>query len=145
MGSTPLITVHPVRKSRTQAGNRAAVTATASLPEAAGAGSWPALWLQLREHLQARATELSAEVRHYPGPIARCDDQLPKLLEQRAHAYAMLRSLEEVAPGGKPSAPALRERLLDSGHTDDYTEAALRSALLEALDAVRRADYARRD
>lgn len=106
---------------------------------------WPVLCAQLRSHLQARATELSAEVRHYPGPIARCDDQLPKLLEQRTHAYAMLRALDEAAPEGVPPAPALRELLLASGRTDDDTEAALRAALLEALDAERRAAYARRD
>lgn len=33
--------------------------------------------------LEPRAAELSAEVREYPGPIARCDDQLPALIERR--------------------------------------------------------------
>ena len=31
-----------------------------------------------------RIAELSEEIRHYPGPIARCDEHLPALLEERA-------------------------------------------------------------
>ena len=33
--------------------------------------------------LEPRAAELADEVRAYPGPIARCDDQLPALIERR--------------------------------------------------------------
>lgn len=33
--------------------------------------------------LERRVAELSEEVRSYPGPIARCDDQLPALIERR--------------------------------------------------------------
>jgi len=33
--------------------------------------------------LETRAAELADEVRAYPGPIARCDDQLPALIERR--------------------------------------------------------------
>jgi len=36
------------------------------------------------ELLQRRLAELSDEVRNYPTPIARCDEQLPALLEERA-------------------------------------------------------------
>lgn len=145
MGSPLDITVHPARKARPAPAATAHAPAPGSAAGTAGEAPWPELWARLRAHLQARATELSAEVRHYPGPIARCDDQLPKLLEQRTHAYALLRALDEAAPAGIPSAAALREVLLAGGRTDDDTEAALRSALLEALDAVRRAGYARRD
>ena len=34
--------------------------------------------------LDARIAELSDEIRRYPGPIARCDEQLTELLERRA-------------------------------------------------------------
>ena len=37
----------------------------------------------LVRRLEIRVAELSAEVRGYPGPIARCDDQLPALIERR--------------------------------------------------------------
>jgi len=36
------------------------------------------------ELLERRLAELSEEVRNYPTPIARCDEQLPALLEERA-------------------------------------------------------------
>jgi hypothetical protein len=34
--------------------------------------------------LERRIAELSDEIRRYPGPIARCDEHLPSLLEERA-------------------------------------------------------------
>jgi chorismate mutase len=33
--------------------------------------------------LQRRLAEVSAEIRHYPTPIARCDEQLTALIEER--------------------------------------------------------------
>lgn len=48
-------------------------------------------WRALRSHLEARARELADEVRHYPGPIARCDEQLPALIEERARAWELAR------------------------------------------------------
>ena len=40
--------------------------------------------------LEKRIAELSEEIRHYPGPIARCDEHLPALLEERARLIAQL-------------------------------------------------------
>jgi chorismate mutase len=37
-----------------------------------------------------RIAELSEEIRHYPGPIARCDEHLLALLEERARLIAQL-------------------------------------------------------
>jgi len=34
--------------------------------------------------------DLNAEIRTYPGPIARCDEHLPALLEERAKIMAEL-------------------------------------------------------
>lgn len=48
--------------------------------------------------LNARLAELNAEIRHYPGPIARCDLHLPALLEERAALLGRLRELEERGP-----------------------------------------------
>lgn len=103
--------------------------------------AWMQLWTRLHQHIQARAAELNAEVRHYPGPIARCDDQLPKLLDQRAHAMALLQRLNEAAPGGMPDATATRQVLAQCAVGDDDTERTLRLQLHEALDAVRRSEY----
>lgn len=41
-----------------------------------------------------RLAEISAEIRDYPTPIARCDEQLTALLEERAR---LLESLEKPA------------------------------------------------
>jgi len=35
-------------------------------------------------YLERRIAELSDEIRRYPTPIARCDEQLTALIEQRA-------------------------------------------------------------
>lgn len=45
-------------------------------------------------YLQRRLAELNDEIRHYPGPIARCDEHLPALLEERSRIVA---ELERVA------------------------------------------------
>ncbi len=48
-----------------------------------------------RQLLEQRLAELSAEIRRYPTPIARCDEQLLDLLERRSAVLAELRNLEE--------------------------------------------------
>ena len=102
----------------------------------------PALraWRSLRRHLEARHREINAEVAHYPTPIARCDVQLSKLLEQRARLY---REIERAAAiGAPPAARATRSEWLRSvAHfvasaepdCDDDVEVALRSALGRAM------------
>jgi hypothetical protein len=41
-------------------------------------------------YLEKRLAELNEEIRNYPGPIARCDEHLPALLEERARLMAEL-------------------------------------------------------
>jgi len=41
-------------------------------------------------YLQRRLDELNREIRTYPGPIARCDEHLPALLEERSKIMAAL-------------------------------------------------------
>ena len=41
-------------------------------------------------HLEQRLAELNEVIRTYPGPIARCDQHLPALLEERAKIMAEL-------------------------------------------------------
>jgi len=43
--------------------------------------------------LERRLDALSLEIRHYPTPIARCDEQLTGLLEERARLLAELEAL----------------------------------------------------
>ena len=44
----------------------------------------------MRAELERRIAELSDEIRRYPGPIARCDEHLPALLEERARLLFQL-------------------------------------------------------
>lgn len=46
------------------------------------------------EELRRRLEALSQEIRNYPTPIARCDEQLTQLLEERARLMAQLASQE---------------------------------------------------
>jgi len=52
--------------------------------------------------LQRRLAELSEEIRRYPTPIARCDEQLTGLIEQRA---AILERIRQEAPDRAPCTP----------------------------------------
>jgi len=47
-----------------------------------------------RTDLTGRIDQLSEEIRHYPTPIARCDEQLTALIEERA------RLLHEISKSG---------------------------------------------
>jgi uncharacterized small protein (DUF1192 family) len=42
--------------------------------------------------LEKRIAEISDEIRHYPGPIARCDEHLAALLEERARLISQLQT-----------------------------------------------------
>lgn len=53
-----------------------------------------AIWAELKGHLEQRVTQLNEEVRRYPTPIARCDEQLGALLEQRAALFGRLKQLD---------------------------------------------------
>lgn len=53
--------------------------------------------------LQRRLQELAEEIRHYPGPIAGCDEHLAALLDERRRAMNEL--MDTVESGGcSPSA-----------------------------------------
>ena len=53
-----------------------------------------------RQSLERCLSELSEEIRRYPTPIARCDEQLLDLLERRSQVFAELKGLEDRRPGG---------------------------------------------
>lgn len=94
-------------------------------------------WEALREHLQARSRELTEEVRSYPGPIARCDEQLPALIGERSLALELARLAADL----ERERAALTEREWEARlsqlawhlHPRDETGAALRRGLVEAL------------
>jgi hypothetical protein len=102
------------------------------------------IWTELRDHLERHSAELNAEIRAYPRPIARCDDQLPKLLEQRARAVRLLNAAIELDAARTASSGevAWLDRLQGflsgpDAATDDDIEAELRSRLSIALAGLR--------
>ena len=90
----------------------------------------------LRSLLAERIERVNQEVRNYPQPIAHCDDQLNKLLEQRARLAGHLDRMNALADGDLSRADrvALVEALLTSpSGLDDETEEQFRSRLRAAL------------
>jgi hypothetical protein len=86
-----------------------------------------ALWARVKARLAAKLEELSEEVRAYPTPIARCDDQLPKLLERRSAAQRLLRlAWDRVIEGGSNAQYAALVEEFTGGDDDDPELAALR-------------------
>jgi hypothetical protein len=99
-------------------------------PDHASVGS---VWIELRRHLETRFRELCEELRGYPTPIARCDDQLPKLIEQRDHTRAELERMTTVAgTAAAVTADAAQRFLAAAATTDDDAETMLRSRLKAA-------------
>jgi hypothetical protein len=108
---------------------KAAIVATGPLFEA---------WEALKRYLEFRSSALAEEVRHYPTPIARCDEQLGKLLEQRAHALSQLRRMierdsDDRAGRENPSFAFLREFIDSYDPSDDENELSIVSRLRAAL------------
>jgi hypothetical protein len=68
-------------------------------------GYWEELVVRLREE-EAR---LNAEVRNYPTPIARCDAQLPGLIEDRRRVAEALRLALELRASVEKIGAALEE------------------------------------
>jgi hypothetical protein len=61
--------------------------------------SWTSLSIEeLKTQLERRIAELSEEIRNYPTPIARCDEQLPALLEERSKLIQELKNLNTCSP-----------------------------------------------
>jgi hypothetical protein len=44
----------------------------------------------MRAELMERIKQLSLEIRHYPTPIARCDEQLTALIDERSKLLLLL-------------------------------------------------------
>ncbi len=67
-----------------------------SIREGVSGDAFAELWSVFRKHLATRIREINDEVAHYPRPIARCDVQLSKLLEERARVYRQLNLATEL-------------------------------------------------
>src|SRR5947208_16058099 len=105
------------------------------------AGSVHRAWEALRRHLATKNRAINEEVAHYPTPIARCDVQLSKLLEQRARIYCELERIGEIGePPANDGIEWLRKverfAMFADRDCDDDGEIALRSRLKDAIAAL---------
>jgi hypothetical protein len=101
-----------------------------------------AAWSELKIYFDRRSKELSDEVRNYPTPIARCDEQLTKLIEQRSGAINELKRLLQAVPArsgppGRRLAALEAYLMLPHACPDDEVEIALRSRLRAAVSGQR--------
>ena len=103
-----------------------------------------AAWKALRLHLEAKNRTINAEVACYPTPIARCDVQLSKLLEQRARIYREIERIAkigEVASSDRVGSEWLRaiDGFLANTEPDgeDEAETTLRDELERAIAGLR--------
>jgi uncharacterized damage-inducible protein DinB len=85
----------------------------------------------LHRYLQSKFAQLDEEISHYPSPIARCDEQLTKLIEQRAEVLTHLRRLQALAGAGgaQDDAGAIYAGILAAAVYDDAQAEALRRGL----------------
>jgi hypothetical protein len=96
-----------------------------------------AAWATLRAHLEMRGRELYEQVRTYPTPIARCDVQLTKLIEERDAAFRRLQRAEDldalrVAVRYDEWLAAVREFLASLNVTADAAAAIARERIVAA-------------
>jgi hypothetical protein len=95
-------------------------------------------WAALRASLEARCRELHDEVRSYPTPIARCDEQLTRVIEERDAAFRQLRRATELEDlrstvARTPWVAELREFTSQAPATEDPALAEARTRLVAAL------------
>jgi hypothetical protein len=68
-------------------------------------------------YLERKLAALNEEIRNYPGPIARCDQHLPALLDERARLMAELQLLQD-----RESCPSAARWGHDGGRNNEERE-----------------------
>jgi hypothetical protein len=94
-------------------------------------------WTMLRSRLEMRSRQLADEVRTYPRPIARCDEQLTKAIQERDAAWRCVRRANDLDALRATLArdawlTAVRDFLVNLA-TDDEATAAARDGVVAAL------------
>ncbi len=90
-----------------------------------------ALWQAVGEFLDGKRHALLAELRHYPQPIAGCDQQFTYLSEQRDEIVRELERLDAVRESCNSQAESLKiiaEFIASSPHIDGEAEGQIRAA-----------------
>ena len=80
-------------------------------------------WRALHEEISARFRRLNAEIREYPTPIARCDEQLTRLIEQRDQVRSLLGSIAELDDANDRSHARMRSFLAEALRDEEIAAA----------------------
>jgi hypothetical protein len=87
------------------------------------------IWQAIRQQLESRKTSLYDELKHYPTPIARCDEHFTHLMEKRARVFQTVSRMEALSHDDLTASDyvALIEEFIASPvDTGDPTEQAIR-------------------
>ena len=96
---------------------------------------------EIRRHLVDRINATNEEIRDYPTPIARCDEQLTQLIEQRTGIFRELRRLDAAADKslvGSDYAALIEECIGSPAFANEEAAQAIRTRLAAALSRMRR-------
>lgn len=109
------------------------------MPARLAADSLPGLTARLGAALREHAAALAREVREYPTPIARCDDQLGGLLERRRRVFGALEELDALSAGYSADAAGALAALEACAATlaPGDLDATVLAQWRDALDALR--------
>lgn len=114
-----------------------------------GAGDVHSLWDRIRALLDGERQRLQEEIRAYPTPIPRCDQQFNHLIERRERLFAELARLEDAAAARATGNSDLElvAAFVDSSHCLDEEARQQFHALLRerSFDPERRASAAESD
>ena len=93
----------------------------------------------IREHLRARRSSLTAEIRSYPTPIPRCDAQFNHLHEQQLRLALELERIGDAETGGRAQAIEAIERFIAAApYSDDAAERELRARVKREFAGLRK-------
>jgi hypothetical protein len=91
---------------------------------------------EVREHLQHKREQITAEIRNYPPPIPACDAQFNYLLEQRARIeqeLSQLDALQKEDPAHHGHRDVLDEFIQSSEVIHDKVKQTLRASLRQVF------------
>ena len=89
-------------------------------------------WASMRAQLEAERKRIVEEIRAYPTPIPRCDEQFNHLIERRERLASALSRLDDVerSSAAAPADASRLEAFIDaSDGLDDDSRRRLKSAL----------------
>jgi hypothetical protein len=90
-------------------------------------------WTELEDHLEGARRSIVAEIRHYPPPIAACDQQFNYLLEQRDRIAGELSRLASIQRDNSTTENHVNA-LLDFIETSDCIAPELKARLVQLLN-----------